>query len=143
MLAVCVFATGIVSFAFGHGVGYETLPAQMLGDRKVAMEVNSIVDNATSKRQITFSLFDTDTGITLRDIKYHVKTIKSGEVLFEGNYDAKNGILTLDLIADDSDTVTTQEKTGGGLFSPLLGAGKSSVEARGAIFKFGGLQIFN
>ncbi len=143
MLATCVFTTLMVSSAFGHGVGYETLPAQMLGDRKVAMEVNSVVDNATSKREITFSLFDTDTGITLRDITYHVKTIKSGEILFEGNYDAKNGILILDLIADGSDTITTQEKTGGGLFGSLLGTGKNSVEARGGIFKFGGLYRFS
>ena len=143
MLALCVFTPLIVSSAFGHGVGYETLPAQMLGDRKVAMEVNSIVDNATSKRQVTFSLFDTDTGITLRDVTYHVKTIKSNQVLFEGSYAAKNGILTLDLVEDDSNVVSTQEKIGGGLFGSLLGTEKNSVEARGSIFKFGGLYRFS
>lgn len=51
VLRVCAFTSVMGSSAFGHGVGYETLPAQMLGDRKVAMEVNSIVDNATRQME--------------------------------------------------------------------------------------------
>ena len=38
---------------FGHGIGYETLPPQMLGDRKAIMEVRSNVDNVTHRKQIS------------------------------------------------------------------------------------------
>ena len=39
---------------FGHDIGYETLPPQMLGDRKATMG-SSNVDNAIHHKQISFS----------------------------------------------------------------------------------------
>ncbi len=77
ILSLVVFLSMPAHSAFGHGVGFETLPPKMLGDRKVAMEVSSTVDNSTNRRQVTFSMFDTNTGITIRDVLYHVKTIKN------------------------------------------------------------------
>lgn len=133
----------VISFdaVFGHGVGYETLPPQMLGDRKVAMEVNSNVDNVTGRKQIIFSMFDTNTGITVRNVKYHIQTIKASVPVFEGIFDAANGILVFDLIPDDSKEITVAKKSDGGLFGFLIGS-KSSIEARGDIFKHGGLYKF-
>lgn len=138
MVSGIVFQT-----AFGHGLGYETLPPQMLGDRKVAMEVSSTVDNATSRKQVTFSMFDTNTGFTVRDVTYHIKTIKNNQILFEGNYKTQNGVLVLDLIPAENDKVTFQEKKSTGVFDFLIGAEKSTVEARGKIFEDGGLYKFS
>ncbi|HXW01969.1 MAG TPA: peptidase, partial [Candidatus Nitrosotenuis sp.] len=129
--------------AFGHGLGFETLPPQMLGDRKVAMEISSTVDNATNRKQIVFSMFDTNTGITVRDVTYNIKAIKNNHVLFEGNYQTKNGVLELNLIPDANDKVTVQEKKDSGVFDFLTGSKKSMVEAKGRIFEVGGLYKFS
>ncbi|WP_268543071.1 hypothetical protein [Candidatus Nitrosotenuis cloacae] len=126
---------------FGHGVGSETLPPQMLGDRKVAMEVSSIVDNATNRKDVTFSMFDTNTGVTVRDVLYHVKTIRGDRVLFEGDYKTSNGILVMSLIPDKTDKITVTEKKDFDVFSALVGQ-QGKIEARGAVFEKGGLYRF-
>lgn len=129
--------------AFGHGVGFETLPPKMLGDRKVAMEVSSTVDNSTNRRQVTFSMFDTGNGITVRDVTYHVKTIKNERVIFEGDYTTGNGGLVFDLSPSDSDTVHAEEKNSAGFFESLIGAQQNTVYATGKIFDSGGLYKFS
>ncbi|HSA97576.1 MAG TPA: hypothetical protein VLF17_00660 [Candidatus Nitrosotenuis sp.] len=129
--------------AFGHGVGFETLPPKMLGDRKVAMEVSSSVDNSTHRRQVTFSMFDTNTGITVRDVTYHVRTIKNNNVVFEGDYHTGNGALIFELVPNDSDKVASYEKNDAGFFDALIGVQKNTVEASGKIFALGGLYKFS
>jgi hypothetical protein len=134
----------VVSFnvAFGHGVGYETLPPQMLGDRKVAMEVNSSVDNATGRKQITFSMFDTNTGITVRNVKYHIQTIKASTPIFEGTFDAANGILVFELVPSNSKEITVTKKSDDSFFGLLFGGNKGIIEAKGDLFSHGGLYKF-
>jgi hypothetical protein len=143
LLLWIVFAGIVFQMAFGHGLGFETLPPQMLGDRKVAMEVNSTIDNATHRKQIVFSMFDTSTGLTVRDVTYHIKVIKHDGVLFEGNYQTKNGVLTLDLIPDENAQILIQEKTNVDVFNFLVGGAKNTVEAKGKVFKEGGLYKFS
>ncbi|TBR26531.1 MAG: peptidase [Candidatus Nitrosotenuis sp.] len=143
ILSVAVFLSMSAHSAFGHGVGFETLPPKMLGDRKVAMEVSSTVDNSTNRRQVTFSMFDTNTGITIRDVTYHVKTIKNNNVVFEGDYETGNGGLVFDLAPAESDKVTAEEKNNAGFFDALIGAQKNTVEASGKIFRLGGLYKFS
>ncbi|HXG73403.1 MAG TPA: hypothetical protein VNK44_01105 [Candidatus Nitrosotenuis sp.] len=142
LAAFAIFSLISFNAAFGHGVGYETLPPQMLGDRKVAMEVNSSVDNATGRKQITFSMFDTNTGITVRDVKYHIQTIKASTTLFEGTFEAANGILVFDLIPDSSKQVTVAKKSDDSFFGFLIGGSKGTIEARGDVFRHGGLYKF-
>lgn len=143
ILSLVVFLSMSAHSAFGHGVGFETLPPKMLGDRKVAMEVSSTVDNSTNSRQVTFSMFDTSTGITVRDVTYHVKTIKNNHVVFEGDYKTGNGGLVFDLVPSESDKITSEEKNNAGFFDALIGAQKNTVEASGKIFKLGGLYKFS
>jgi hypothetical protein len=121
MVVAGVILTSGVLFAYGHGIGYETLPPQMLGARQVAMEVSSTVDNSTNSKQIKFSLFDTATGLTIRDVHYHIKTIKGGQLLFEGNYKTSNGVLTMSLIPNSEGIVSVSEKKDSSVFGFLLG----------------------
>ncbi|WKT57674.1 hypothetical protein QVH35_10135 [Candidatus Nitrosotenuis chungbukensis] len=147
LLAGILFLVVILSMsahnASGHGVGFETLPPKMMGDRKVTMEIASNVDNATNRRQVTFSMFDANTGITIRDVVYHVKTIKNNGVVFEGDYPTGNGALIFDLIPTEQDAVTSEEKNKAGFFDALIGTQKNTVEAQGKIFSLGGLYKFS
>lgn len=131
-----------VSYAYGHGIGYETLPPQMLGGRSVAMEVSSNVDETTKTKDIKFSMFDTATGLTVRDVSYRVTTIKGSEILFEGTYRTSNGVLLLSLIPGGDGQVTVTEKKQSGIFGFLLGRNNPHIEARGKIFGENGLYRF-
>ncbi|MEM4391839.1 MAG: hypothetical protein QXG67_03520, partial [Candidatus Nitrosotenuis sp.] len=143
IVVVGVILMSGVLFAYGHGIGYETLPPQMLGMRQVAMEVSSTVDNSTNSKQIKFSMFDTTTGLTVRDAHYHIKTMKEGQILFEGNYKTSNGVLTISLIPNSADTVSVSEKKESGVFGFLLGRDSPHVEAKGRIFAQNGLYKFS
>lgn len=135
--------SGVVA-AYGHGIGYETLPPQMLGGREVAMEVSSTFDNSTGKKQVTMSLFDTKTGVTLRDVTFALKTSKGGSVLFEGQFETPDGTLVLNLIPDKSqDVMVVETKESAGLFGLLTGAANTNVEARGGVFAEDGLYKFS
>jgi hypothetical protein len=129
-------------YSFGHGSSSETLAPQMLGDKIVTMEVSSNTDNATKAKQVTFSLIDTNTKVTLRDVIYHIKTVKNNKILFEGDFKIDNGKLRLELIPTDAEQIKTEEKQGGGLFGVLLGMNDNFVEARGNTFYKGGLYKF-
>jgi len=142
ILASCMILCISLDDAYGHGIGYETLPPQMLGDRQVAMEVSSTVDNSTGKKQIIFSLFDTDTGMTIRDVSYGIRTIKNSDVVFEGTYSASNGMLYVSLIPDSSRHIQVEEKKESGIFGFLIGKQDTVVEARGAVFAENGLYKF-
>jgi hypothetical protein len=144
VLLVSMTVTGFVfPVAFGHGVGYETLPPQMLGNRKVAMEVSSTINNATNQKQVNFSMFDTSTGLTVRDVTYNIKVIKNNQTLFEGIYKTKNGVLSIALIPDKNEKITAEEKKSAGIFDLLIGTEKSTVEAKGKLFEEGGLYKFS
>ena len=83
-----VLAFPFISEAYGHGVGFETLPPVKVGDKEVAMEVQSsqYENPENPDRRISFSLFDSETGITLRDVTYHIKAEKGGQFLFEDTF---------------------------------------------------------
>lgn len=146
LLAVVVSGIILTSgalLAYGHGIGYETLPPQMLGSRQVAMEVSSTVDNSTNSKQIKFTLFDTTTGLTVRDVHYHIKTMKGGQSLFEGDYKTSNGVLTMSLVPSSENAVLVSEKKDYGVFGFLLGRENTHVEAKGRIFAQNGLYKFS
>lgn len=142
-----ILLVGVVSImvpcAFGHGLGSEVLPPQLLDNREVSLEVKSTNDNATQRKQITFSMFDTNSGLTVRDVTYYIKTIKNGNVLFEGIYQTKNGILTMHLIPNEEEKISVVEKKDVGPFDFLIGSEQSVIEAQGEVFEQGGLYRFS
>ncbi|HSA98679.1 MAG TPA: hypothetical protein VLF17_06335, partial [Candidatus Nitrosotenuis sp.] len=128
--------------SFGHGVGSETLVPQRMGDRTATVIVSSNIDNETNAKQVTFTLIDADTKDAIRNVSYHIKTVKNSQILFEGNYNADNGILRFDLVPAENEQVMAEEKRGGGMFGALLGTDDGIIEANGNIFHKGGLYKF-
>ena len=132
LLSICVLV--FVSFfsiqnTYGHGLGYEVLPSVMLGDREVALEVTSAqnIDLENTNRQITLSLFETATAITVRDVTYHIIAYKGSEFLFEDTFQSDDGIFTMNLIPTGSGEIQLQEETEGGFFDSLVGMQKNVI----------------
>lgn len=142
LVFISVLLPFAVLLAYGHGIGYETLPPQMLGSRSVAMEVSSTIDNATNSKEIKFLMFDTNTGLTVKDASYHITAIKGNQVLFEGTYKTSSGVLLLSLIPDDADKISVVERKESSVFGFLLGRENPHVEASGSIFDENGLYRF-
>ena len=57
-----------ISDSYGHGMGNEILPPVMLGSKMVALEITSDTWPDPYTKEISFVLFETDTGVTVKDV---------------------------------------------------------------------------
>lgn len=149
-LLIIIFAIGVgLSFSihdsFGHGLGFEVLPPVMLGDKQVALEVTSAqyLDPESTDRQVTLTLFETVTTVTIRDVTYHITASKGNNFLFEDTFKSDNGIFTMNLIPIESGSIEIVEESEGSFFDSLLGMQKDVISIKGPVFKSGGLYNFD
>ncbi len=123
--------------AHSHGLGYEILPPVNLGSKLVALEVSSSVVPDTNVREISFVLFDTSNGVTIKDVTFFIMVIKQNETLFDVTGQRDDGTFLLKLIPGESERVSIDEEESN-LFNSMLGANKI-VNAEGNTFNSGGL----
>ncbi len=103
-----------ISSSYGHGLGYEVLPPVKLGDKQVSLEVTSAQysDPDSTDRQITLSLFDISTGVTIRDVTFHIIAKKADKFLFEETFSSDNGIFTMNFLPSESEVFVEKERVG-------------------------------
>ena len=142
--SIIVFS-GFIPSVMGHGIGYEILRPQQLGDRMVALEITSsqYEDPDNPDREIQFALFDVDTGITERDVTFEVTARKGNMMLFEDSFKATDGIFVFVLLPDDSNEITLTQENQASFFDSLMGSKKEVILVKGEPFKTGGLYTFD
>jgi hypothetical protein len=130
--------------SYGHGIGYEVFPPVKLGDKMVALEVTSsqYQDPDSPDREITFSLFDTKTGITIKDVTYSIEATKKDQLLFENTFGTSDGILVMDFLHSDSEKISIKQENKASIFDTLIGAKKDVIQVSGKPFNTGGLYKF-
>ncbi|AJM91626.1 peptidase [Nitrosopumilus piranensis] len=131
--------------AFGHGVGSETFPPVDLNERQVTLEVSSSQSDPTKSddQQISISLIDFESKITLRDVTFQIKSEKGDQFLFEQEFKADNGFLVFNFVSDDTDSIILEEETGNNLFGSLLGLDSRLIHVKGPKLSEGGLYKFD
>ena len=142
---ISLFVLGIIlsmgmTNAFGHGLGSEIMPPVMLGSKFVILEISSSQIPDTETKEISFNLFDLDTGITLKDVTYFVIVEKNNEQLFEGTFQRDDGILLMHFIPTESNQIIIEEEDVdilGSFFGPT-----KIINAKSSIFNSGGLYSF-
>jgi len=126
--------------AFGHGLGYEIMPPEMLGSKLVSLEISSDTWPDKDTKEISFALFETDTGVTVKDVTYFIMLTKQNEVLFDITGQRDDGTFILKLLTTESDQISIEEE-GANFFGSLLG-GSETVNVKGSAFGSGGLYNF-
>jgi len=126
--------------AFGHGLGYEIMPPEMLGSKLVSLEISSDTWPDEYTKEITFSLFETDTGVNVENVTYFIMLTKQNEVLFDVTGQRDDGTFMLKLHTTESDQISIEEE-GTNFFGSLLG-GSETVNVKGSTFDSGGLYNF-
>ena len=137
----CVSAVGFDN-VYGHGVGSETFPPVGLDGKLVTLEISSSKsDSETSDdQQISISLIDFDSKITLRDVTFHIKSERGEKFLFEQEFKADNGFIVFNFVTEETDSIILEdEKNGGGFFASLLGLESRMVNVKGPGLSEGGL----
>jgi len=139
-LMACMLLFSSISESYGHGLGYEIMPPEMLGSKLVSLEISSDTWPDEYTKEITFSLFETDTGVNVENVTYFVMLTKQNEVLFDITGQRDDGTFMLKLHTTDADQITIEE-AGSDFFGSLV-SGSKIVNVKGNVFGSGGLYDF-
>jgi len=129
-----------ISDSYGHGLGSEILPPELLGSKMVTLEVSSNPVLDTDTREIYFSLYETDTGITVKDVTYSITAKKENKLLFDQTFQSDDGIVMLKLIPTESKQISIEEQSGD-FFGSMFSHNKM-IDVKGNAFATGGFYNF-
>jgi len=139
-LMACMLLFSSISESYGHGLGYEIMPPEMLGSKLVSLEISSDTWPDEYTKEISFALFETDTGVAVNNVTYFVMLTKQNEVLFDITSQRDDGVFVLKLHTTEDDQITVEEEDSN-FFGSLLG-GSKIVNVKGNVFDSGGLYDF-
>ena len=148
LILFLIFSCGfLINFndAYGHGVGSEIFPPVELNGKLVSVEVSSSTkdDLKNDDQQISISLIDFDSKITLRDVTFLIKSERGEQFLFEKEFKADNGFLVFNFISEDTDSIIIDEESSGvnstGFLGSLLGLESRLIDVKGPNLSEGGL----
>jgi len=129
-----------IPISFGHGLGTETMPPVMIDGTEATLEVASTTSLDTGIRQITISLFKTESGGMINDVSFEVELIKNEKILFKNNFERDDGILIMNLVpSEDSEVQIFNQET----FASFFGLASDQFNLQGKVFEDGGLYKFN
>jgi hypothetical protein len=136
----CVLVIGFEN-VYGHGVGSETFPPVDLDGKLVTLEVSSSKSdpNEADDQQISISLIDFDSKITLRDVTFLIKSHRGEQFLFEQEFKADNGFIVFNFVSEENDSTVIENAEEGGFFGSLLGLESRMVHVKGPRLSEGGL----
>jgi len=139
-LMACMLLFSSISESYGHGLGYEIMPPEMLGSKLVSLEISSDIWPDEYTKEISFALFETDTGVAVENVTYFIMLTKQNEVLFDITSQRDDGVFVLKLHTTEDDQITVKEEDSN-FFGSLLG-GSKIVNVKGNVFGSGGLYDF-
>ncbi len=139
---VILFSTSEV---YGHGLGAETFPPVDLNGKEVTLEVSSSTNNPEKNdaQQISISLIDFNSKVTLRDVTFLIKSERGNQFLFEKEFKADNGFVVFNFESENTDPIQVVEEKEGNLFGSLLGLDSRLIHVKGPKLSEGGLYKFD
>jgi len=140
LVSSCILLIGFEN-VYGHGVGSETFPPVDLDGKLVTLEVSSSKNDsdANGDQQISISLIDFNSKITLRDVTFLIKSERGDQFLFEQEFKANNGFVVFNFISEDVDSILIEEENDNGFFGSLLGLESRMINVKGPKLSEGGL----
>ena len=146
LFAILIYSSLFVfDYAYGHGVGSETFPPVEFDGKQVTLELSSSKSDpeTSDDQQISISMIDFDSKVTLRDVTFQIKSQRGETFLFEQEFKADNGFLVFNFVSEDSDSIILEEETGNSLLGSLLGLESRLIHVKGPKLSEGGLYKFD
>ncbi|RNJ76242.1 MAG: peptidase [Nitrosopumilus sp. H13] len=143
LLAVLVLLVAIPANVHGHGNASETVGPVDINGKSVSLEISSSATDPglAADQQISISLLNHDTKVTLRDVTFKILAERGDEFLFDRQFDAEHGFVVFNFVSGE-DPVTIAEEEGSEFFASLLGFDSRLVHIRGSDLAEGGLYKF-
>ena len=135
----------VVPFVYGHGLGSEISDPVDLNGNLVTLETSSSTNDSQENddQQISISLIDFNSGITLRDVTFLIKSERGTQFLFEKEFKADNGFIVFNFVSEDTDSIQIVEEEQGNFFGSLLGLDSRMIHVKGPKLSSGGLYQFD
>ena len=145
ILIFSITITTSLEHAYGHGVGSETFPPVELDGELVTLEVSSSQSNPEENddQQISISLLDFDSKITLRDVTFLIKSERGEKFLFEQEFKADNGFIVFNFVSEDTNSIVVEEESSSNFLGSLVGLDSRLVHVKGPNLSEGGLYKFD
>ena len=145
ILVIFSISIPLLDSVYGHGVGSETFPPVELDGKMVTLEVSSSQSDPEKNddQQISISLIDFDSKITLRDVTFLIKSERGENFLFEKEFKADNGFIVFNFVSDDIGSIQLEEEQESNLFGSLLGLDSRLIHVKGPKLSEGGLYKFD
>ena len=145
LLVLSTFLPLTIVNVYGHGVGSEIFPPVNLYGKQVSLEVSSSPNNPDENddQQISISLIDFDSKITLRDVTFLIKSSRGEQFLFEKEFQSHNGMIVFNFISENTKTIQIQEENEENFFDSLLGLDRKMINVKGPKLSEGGLYKFD
>ena len=145
LLVLVAASIPLLENVYGHGVGSETFPPVELDGKMITLEVSSSQSNPEENddQQISISLIDFDSKVTLRDVTFLIKSERGENFLFEKEFKADNGFIVFNFVSEDVDSIQLEEEQESNLFGSLLGLDSRMIHVKGLKLSEGGLYKFD
>ena len=127
--------------AYGHGVGSETLPPQMIGNYNSTIFIKSwptIVDENIKEKQITLTIYDVETEEHLHDLKIDFQVSKHDQVLFSDTFEIEEGVFSM--VFSPNQTIINPLES---IFANVDSNQMEQIQIHQDIFSEGGLYDFD
>ena len=148
-LFLVVFSILAIAFStsevFGHGLGAETFPPTEIDGKLVTLEVSSSTPNPEDNngQQISISLIDFNSKITIRDVTFLIESEHGTKFLFKKEFKADNGFVVFNFVSESTDSIEIVEEESGNFFGSLIGLDSRMITVKGPKLSDGGLYKFN
>ena len=147
-LKTCIFALVMIAVfsicefpdSYGHGLGTETMPPVVIGDKNATLEVGSSTGFDTGIQQITVTLLETGTEDAIKNTAFEVELIKGEKSLFINSFERDDGRLVMNLVPADNPGVDILNQE---TFASFFGLASDQFNVQGKIFENGGLYKLN
>jgi len=141
LFTISILSTVTIENSHGHGVGSEIFPPIQLNGKQLSLEISSSPKNPNENntQQITISLIDFDSKITLRNVTFLIKSSHGEQFLFEKEFTSDNGSIVLNFISENIETIQIEEENQQGVFDSLLGFHTKMFNIKGPKLGDGGL----
>ena len=108
-------------------------------------EISSSINdpNTIDDQQVSMSLIDFDSKITLRDVTFLIKSERGEKFLFEQEFKADNGFIVFNFVSEETDSIIVEEENVNDLLGSLLGLESRMVHVKGPRLSEGGLYKFD
>ena len=145
IIVILVFSFFAFGNVYGHGLDSETFPPVPLDGKSVTLEISSSQNDPDGEddQQISISMIDFDSKITLRDVTFLIKSEHGNTFLFEQEFKADNGFVVFNFVSEETDSIVIEEDDSSNIFGSLLGLESRMVHVKGAGLSEGGLYKFD